>query len=73
LVNTIYGDGGEDTAIFYGPRSRYTIDAATDDGSEMIVTPRGPAASTQATTLYDVELLRIMSHTYSASRLAARE
>lgn len=58
LVNTIYGDGGRDTAIFPGRRSRYTITHSTSDATEVIVTPRGPAATTHVTTLYDVEHIR---------------
>ncbi len=61
LINTIYGDGGIDLAVFHGPRSRFTVTDVTSDGSEIIVTPRGPAADAQVTTLYDVEQMRFVT------------
>lgn len=57
-INTIHGDGGIDTAVFRGRRSWYTITPVTSDGSEIVVTRRGPASSTHVTTLYDVERIR---------------
>jgi hypothetical protein len=58
LINTIYGDGDADTAVFPGRRSQYSISVVTSDGSEVVVTRRGPAAKTHVTTLYDVERIR---------------
>jgi hypothetical protein len=58
LINTIYGDAGTDTAVFHGRRSQYTITRITADGSEVVVTPRGPESATHVTTLYDIEHIR---------------
>jgi serralysin len=56
LINTIHGGGGTDTAVFRGRRSWYTIsNTATSDGSEVVMTRRGSAATTHVTTLYDIE------------------
>jgi hypothetical protein len=60
LVNTIHGDGGRDTAVFRGRRSRYTVTAdKASDGSEVVVVRRrGPVGATHVTTLYGVERIR---------------
>ena len=57
FINTIYGDGGGDTALFRGSRSLYTI-TATSDGSGIVVARNGPSGSDHATTLHGVERIR---------------
>jgi hypothetical protein len=76
LINTIYGDGGTDTALFPGARAQYTVSPMTSDGSEIVVTRNSPAGTSHVTTLYDVENLRFtrpsafVPHVLHASRRA---
>ena len=59
LINTIYGDGSADTAVFPGLRSWYTVSStSTSTGPAVVVTPRGSAATTHVTTLYDIDHIR---------------
>jgi hypothetical protein len=69
FINTVHGDGGSDTAIFPGPRSWYTITPAAPDGSEVVVSRRGPASSRYATTLLDVERIRFCNQALPTARL----
>jgi hypothetical protein len=55
LINTSFGDGRADTAVFRGKRLRYTVTPMNSDASEVIVRRRGPASSSHVTTLLDVE------------------
>lgn len=58
LTNTIHGDAGTNTVVFKGPRSAYTITRDSSNGSEVVVTRRGPQSASHVTTLYDVERIR---------------
>ena len=72
LVNTIYGDRLTDTAVFCGPSFAYTITPVMSDGTEVIVSPRGPRSMSHVTTLYDIERIRFSNRTIATTHLTSQ-
>ena len=66
-VDTIYGDGGTDTAIFRGSRREYRVVRLASDGSEVVVRQRGAAPMRLVATLYDVEWLKFSDGIFSTA------